>query len=102
MPVRSFGLSFPDGSRWLPQILEKLRGEYSLIVVDAPPVLEANSGVRWTRLSDDVIVVLEAGRVRWQVAQRAKELLDEADANVIGVVLNKRRYPVPRWLYRAL
>ena len=36
------------------------------------------------------------------MAQQAKELLDEAAANVVGVVLNKRQYPVPRWLYRAI
>ncbi len=88
-----------DGSRYVGAILNRLREQYGLVVIDAPPVLGANSGVRWTRLADDVIFVVEAGGVRWEVAQEAKELLRETAANVMGVVLNKRTYPVPRWLY---
>jgi len=45
---------------------------------------------------------VEAERSRWEVVQRTKELLVKSNANVLGVVINKRRFYIPKWLYRTL
>lgn len=51
---------------------------------------------------DTVILVIEAEKTRWEVAQRAKEELEKAGAKILGVVLNKRKYYIPRSIYRRL
>ena len=34
--------------------------------------------------------------------KKSLEMLDEADAKLIGVVLNQRRFYIPKWLYGKL
>ncbi len=103
----SAGTSDGDVSRiWDSERFHKLLGalkdEYSFIVFDAPALSEAGSMGLLADAMDGIILVVEAERVRWEVAQRAKERLDQAGANVLGVVLNKRRFVIPEFLYRRL
>jgi glycerophosphoryl diester phosphodiesterase len=52
--------------------------------------------------SDGVVMVIESGKLRRQVAIRAKQELQDAGARILGVVLNKRKYHIPNWLYKRL
>lgn len=51
-------------------------------------------------LFDGVVLVAEAGATRRESLAEAKRRIELGGGRVIGVVLNKRRYPVPRFLYR--
>jgi uncharacterized protein involved in exopolysaccharide biosynthesis/Mrp family chromosome partitioning ATPase len=83
-------------------LLDLWRREYRYIVFDTPPVLEETAAVHLAKWTDGIVLVVEAERLRWEVAQRAKELLEASDGCVLGVVLNKRHYHVPDWLYKTL
>jgi uncharacterized protein involved in exopolysaccharide biosynthesis/Mrp family chromosome partitioning ATPase len=96
-----FSFSRYFGSRRLKDIVATLRNRYDFVILDAPPILGGMTPATWATLPDEVILVLEADRIRWEVANHAKGILAQAQANVLGVVLNKRRFPVPDWLYRA-
>ncbi|MFQ6036728.1 MAG: GumC family protein, partial [Sedimentisphaerales bacterium] len=84
------------------KLLHSLKKDYRFVVIDLPAVNEASWTVRLARLCDGVGLVVEAERSRWEVVQRTKELLIESNANVLGVVINKRRFYIPKWLYRTL
>jgi len=45
---------------------------------------------------------VEAERTRWEVAENARKSIKSGNGNVLGVVLNKRRYHIPNWLYKRL
>jgi Mrp family chromosome partitioning ATPase len=49
-----------------------------------------------------VLLVVEAERVRVEVARRQKDLLTQAKTHLLGVVLNKRPQHIPAPLYRFL
>ncbi len=83
-------------------LFKSIKKDYRFVVIDLPSVNEASWAVRLARLSDGVGLVVEAERSRWEVVQRTKELLEQSNANVLGVVINKRRFYIPRWLYRTL
>lgn len=83
-------------------LFNSIKKDYRFVVIDLPAVNEASWAVRLARLSDGVGLVVEAERSRWEVVQRTKELLAQSNANVLGVVINKRRFYIPRWLYRTL
>jgi len=83
-------------------LLNSIKKDYRFVVVDLPAVNEASWAVRLARLCDGVGLVVEAERSRWEVVQRTKELLVNSNANVLGVVINKRRFYIPKWLYRTL
>lgn len=88
--------------------LERMAGlirslqDYDLIVFDLCESAEAGPSLSLSSLLEGVLLVIEAERVRWEVALRVKELLIRSGVNVLGAVLNKRRQRIPRWLYRTL
>ncbi len=85
------------------ELLNTFKRDYGYVVFDAPPLQRAgNSAVRLSGLVDGVILVIESEKIRWEVAQRMKAQMVEAKANLLGVVLNKRKFHVPRWLYNTL
>jgi capsular exopolysaccharide synthesis family protein len=84
------------------EMLPELKSTYSLLVLDAPPVLDCGATARLAGMADGTLLVIEAERERWEVAQKATSLLQSAGAQVLGAVLNKRRFYIPGWLYRRL
>ena len=51
---------------------------------------------------DGVILVVEADRTKRDQIQRAQQTIEMANGKLLGLVLNKRRYVVPKWIYRGL
>ncbi len=86
----------------LATLVPELRHDHSFIVFDAAAILDSSIAIRLANLVDGVVLVVEAERARWEVVLHAKDVLLRANAKVLGVVLNKRRYHVPEWLYRRL
>jgi len=84
------------------EVVAALEREFELVVFDMPAAGQASSAISLAGLLDGVLLVVEAERVRWEVAQRAQEVLTRAGARLLGAVLNKRRQHVPDWLYRTL
>jgi len=84
------------------KLLTSIKNSYRFVVVDVPALSNASSAARLASLCDGVILVVEAEQLRWEVAQRAKEQLVKSNANILGVVLNKRQFHIPGWLYRTL
>ena len=72
------------------------------MVFDMPAAGRLGFLVRLASLVDGVLLVVEAERVRWEVARRPIEQLTRANVHLLGAVLNKRRQHVPNWLYRTL
>lgn len=83
-------------------VMDQLRTRYAFVVFDAPPVLDCTATARLAGAADGTILVIEAERERWEVAQKAKDLLEGAGARILGAVLNKRRFHIPSWLYDRL
>jgi capsular exopolysaccharide synthesis family protein len=83
-------------------LLPALRGRFRFVVMDAPPLLAFPEGVQLARLCDGSVVVIRAGHTRRQLPQRAVGLLEEAGAKVLGTVLNRRRFYVPRFVYERI
>ena len=84
------------------KLLFVLKREYSHVIFDIPALWDDSASINLARAMDGVILVIEAGSTRWEVAQRSKDRLLETSANVLGVVLNKQRHFIPERLYRTL
>src|SRR3954451_25057604 len=85
----------------LRDLLRLLAVKFDLIVVDLRP-LDCTGVLDWAPLVDGVVLVVESERVRWQVAARGIELLEQAGTQVLGTVINKQREYIPEWLYQQL
>jgi capsular exopolysaccharide synthesis family protein len=86
----------------LAHLLDAARENYRFIVVDMPALEEDSSVARVAASCDGVVLVVETERLRWESISRTKQRLVQYNGNVLGVLLNKRRFPVPNWVYAAL
>lgn len=78
------------------------KSQYTLVIVDCPPIMRAPDAAVLCGLADGTILVVEADRTRVPVVQRARETLTAGGANILGVVLNKREDLIPSFLYRFI
>ncbi len=81
-----------------PMLLDELAAEFELVIFDLPLVGQQSCTSRLASLFDGIVLVVETEKVSWTAAQRAKELLAQAHANLLGVLLNKRQQYLPSWL----
>jgi capsular exopolysaccharide synthesis family protein len=84
------------------QFLNHARKLFDYVIIDSAPVTRFQDSQSICSKVDGVIVVLSQGRTRRQVAIRIKKELEEAGARILGVVLNRRKYHIPDWIYRRL
>ncbi len=84
------------------QTIAELRRRFGYVVVDMSPIVPFSEGAQFSRLADGVVLVVWSGRTKRELVQRALELLGDAGATVLGTVLNRRRFYVPRFIYERL
>jgi len=84
------------------EVIEWASGRYEWVVFDGPPVLESADAAPIAAVADGAILVVESGRTKRPVLQRAVELLRKAGGHVMGSVLNRRRLEIPEFIYRRI
>jgi Mrp family chromosome partitioning ATPase len=83
-------------------VFSQLRGKYRYIIVDSPPLAPFRDSSIIARVTDGVVFIVEAEVTRSQVVSFSMDRLKAAEATILGFVLNKRQFHIPRWLYRFL
>ncbi len=86
----------------LGELLHDLRETYDLVVIPSPAVATDVLSLSLSRLADASILVIQAERTRLPVVRRTLEILEASGGRVIGTVMNRRRFYIPRWIYRWL
>lgn len=76
------------GSAAMTNLIERLKDEYDLIVLDTAPLRAVTDAQILSTKVDGTILVVRAGKTKKDVVIEAKNLLDKVGANVIGSVLN--------------
>lgn len=77
------------GSEKMKDLMIELYEEFDYIILDTPPVGVVTDAAQLSSYMDGVVLVLESGSIEIEAAQRAKSLLSNVKANILGVVLNK-------------
>lgn len=80
----------------------ELRQEFDHVLVSAPPLTRESEATLMGQLADGIVLVVEANRSRRDSIRQAKEHLEAAQVQILGAVLDQRRYPIPEFLYRRL
>lgn len=84
------------------QIWEKLRQRFDLILVDSPPGANSSDGPAISCKMDGVVLVLEAEKTRWPVAESVKDKIMKNGGKILGIVFNKQKYHIPEFIYKRL
>jgi capsular exopolysaccharide synthesis family protein len=77
------------GSRRAELVIQALTEEMDYVILDTTPVLPVTDSIVVSRFADATIIVVAAGRTRRTQLQETLRLLDQAQAPIIGVVLNR-------------
>jgi polysaccharide biosynthesis transport protein len=70
-------------------LFERLRQSYEYIIVDLPPLAPVVDVRAMTHLVDSFVFVIEWGRTKIDVVERALRMAPGVYDNLLGVVLNK-------------
>ncbi len=79
-----------------------LKKKFDYILVDSSPVNVTSDGIELSHKVDGVVMVVEAEKTRWQVASSVKDKIQERGGNILGVILNKKKYYIPPFIYKLL
>jgi len=80
------------------QLIEELKSRFDLIIFDTPPVLTVADAIVLGPMTDGVVMVIQAGKVRKRPIQRAVELLH--NSRILGFVLNRGDLVLSHYGYR--
>ena len=78
-------------SQRMAELLETLRADAEYVLIDAPPIIAVADAAILAPRVDGVILVVNAGKTRRDLAVKARDMLRQVNANILGVVLNNAR-----------
>jgi polysaccharide biosynthesis transport protein len=77
------------GSDQMVKLISTVTSNFNHVVIDSPPVAAFTDGVLIASMVDGVLLVVHSGKSSRKVVARARKLLQDVGARIIGVVLNK-------------
>jgi capsular exopolysaccharide synthesis family protein len=77
------------------EIFEKIKFYYDIVIVDSAPIIPVSDPMLISSVVDGVVLVLLAGMTPRNVSLRAKNILLDANANLLGVVVNNLSEVLP-------
>ena len=84
------------------EFLEQMKKDFDLILIDSPAASLSTNGLALSGKVDGTVLVVEAEKTRWQVANAVKEDIVKRGGRILGVVINKRKYYIPKLIYKRL
>ncbi len=82
--------------------LKALRWNFDYVVIDCPATTVSSDAATLASLVDGFCVVVKAAQTRRGQIQHCQQEIEAAGGKFLGFILNRRKYPVPNWLYRRL
>ncbi|PBB06508.1 CpsD/CapB family tyrosine-protein kinase [Salimicrobium humidisoli] len=76
------------GSARMEAFIDEAKQKYDLVIFDSPPVLAVTDSQVLTSQTDGALLVVRNKKTEKEAANRSKELLEQAKAKVLGIVLN--------------
>ena len=76
------------GSNRMREALEAATGEYDMILLDSPPVVSVADAVALATFADGVVMVVQTGKVPYEVIRRATGQILAVKGRILGVVIN--------------
>jgi capsular exopolysaccharide synthesis family protein len=83
-------------------MVARLREKFEYVLIDSAAVGVNPETSTLCDMVDAVVLVVKHGGTRREVVKRAKETIERSGGKILGVVLNKRKFPIPEFLYKRL
>jgi len=88
--------------RVFPRLVEEAAATYDTVIFDAPAVVSSPETPPMCAYVDGVVVVVQAGKTKREVVQRSLDAIVRYEGNVLGIILNRKKYYIPGFLYKRI
>lgn len=95
-PIKEFN------SEILKNLIKQIRENFSYVIIDSAPILTNRDTLVLTQLTDGLVLTVRAENTKREVISKAIAKAAEAHINILGVVLNRREYHIPKIIYDNL
>lgn len=75
-------------SKRMSALIDELREQFDVILIDTPPLLAVTDAQVLATKCDGYVLVLDQGKVKRDIAMKAKANLEKVGARILGVVIN--------------
>ncbi len=76
--------------------------DFDYLLIDCSPLNESGDALRLSQEADGVFLVVDAGKTRRDQISYAQKLFAQTGRSLQGLILNRRTYPIPEFLYKLL
>jgi len=83
-------------------IINKLKEMYSVILVDSSNIKNNKYIEKLSQILDGTIIVISEGKVKKQIIENTLSIIRRKNVNVVGAILNNRKFPIPEFIYKRL
>jgi capsular exopolysaccharide synthesis family protein len=83
-------------------LLNRLAEEYALVIVDGPSINMHPESILYGSQVDHIILVVYSGVTRVPVLSKALAKLTASGCKTCDILLNRRIFPIPNWIYKRL
>jgi len=94
--------STSNGDQMRIDFFDKLRQQYSIILIDAGAMLTTTSAIPFFDIIDSVVLIVKAGSTRKTLILEMQEKIKRLNLNILGIFLNGQRRRIPGWLYKLI
>jgi capsular exopolysaccharide synthesis family protein len=82
------------------ELMTFFRRRFDFIVYDTSPVLATADPISLGVLTDGVVIVVEAETTQRESIEHAIGLMEQTKVRILGFILNRMRFYLPKYLYR--
>jgi capsular exopolysaccharide synthesis family protein len=83
-------------------VFNSYRDQYDYIIFDSAPVNVYPDTLILSPLVDGIVLIVKAEHTRREIVKHAKEQLEKNKGNLLGVVINRRKFALPEFIYKRL
>lgn len=84
----------------LTDLIAKARSVYELIIINTAPFNSYNDALTLSSITDCVALVINEGKIKRHVLRAALEPFEDKKIEMLGAILNKRKYIIPNFIYK--
>lgn len=85
-----------------PKLISEAQHKYETVIIDAPPIVGSPEAPPMTAFVDGVVLVVQCERTKREIVQRSIDLVNQMGGRTLGVVLNRKKYYIPDFIYKRI
>ena len=90
------------GSHKMAEIIKYAKAHYEIVLVDTDSLNISKDALELSNTIDAVLLVIAEGRTRRHAVKYALDKFKNRKATILGAILNKRKFPLPGFLYESV